>query len=107
MKTINVNLNVNSIPESNNGAIVCPRINVFEHPIVPQNITKIGNYKYSFNMKDDGIYGVDIFTWRNNIVNIDTELKVVLRIAGSSLDQIHRRINIKEAGDYDISINIT
>ena len=108
MKTVIINLNITSIPlDPRSPEIPCPRVNVFEHPILPDHITQAGNYNYTFNLEDGGRCGVDVFAWEWNTIDIITDLSVDTKIAGSNLDQIQKHIDITEAGTYNISINIS
>jgi len=108
MKTVVINLNVISIPQNIQPQNVrpCPRINVFQHPINPSDITQVGNYNYSIELEDNGRCGIDAFGWANNQIEITTDLPVNIKSAGENLDQIQKNINITEAGTYNISISI-
>lgn len=108
MKTIIINLNITSMPQNTQPANVrpCPRVNVFQHPMNPSDITQVGNYNYSIQLEDDGRCGIDAFAWQNNQINITTDLPVIVKPAGENLDQIQNSINITEAGTYNISISI-
>lgn len=108
MKTVIINLNVTSIPQNTQPTIVrpCPRVNVFQHPMNPSDITQVGNYNYSIQLEDNGRCGIDAFAWENNQINITTNLPVTTRSAGQNLDQIQKSVNITEAGTYNISISI-
>lgn len=108
MKTVIINLNVISMPQNTQPTNIrpCPRVNVFEHPINPADITQVGNYNYSIELEDDGRCGVDVFGWKNNEINITTDLPITVKPAGFKLDQIQKSINITEAGTYNISVSI-
>lgn len=84
----------------------CPRVNVFQHPINPTDITQVGNYNYSIELEDNGRCGIDVFAWSNNQININSNLPVEVKSAGEKLDQIQKTVNITEAGTYNISISV-
>jgi hypothetical protein len=108
MKTVILNLNIISIPENTQPENIrpCPRVNVFQHPISPADITKVGSYNYSIELEDDGRCGIDTFGWANNKIDINTDLPIIIKSAGENLDQIQKSVNITEAGTYNISISI-
>jgi hypothetical protein len=108
MKTIAINLSVISIPKNTQPQYLraCPRINVFQHPIDPTDITQVGNYNYLIELEDNGRCGIDIFGWKNDQIDITTDLPVSIKSAGENLDQIQKSINITEAGTYNISVSI-
>jgi hypothetical protein len=108
MKTVIINLNIISIPQNTQPINIrpCPRVNVFQHPINPADITQVGNYNYSIELEDNGRCGVDVFAWKNNKININTNLSITSKPAGFKLDQIKKNINITEAGTYNISVSI-
>jgi hypothetical protein len=108
MKTVILNLNITSIPQNIQPTNIkpCPRVNVFQHPIDPADITQVGNYNYSIELEDDGRCGVDVFAWTKNKIDITTDLPVIVKFAGGNLDQIKKSINITEAGTYNISVSI-
>lgn len=109
MKTIIINLNITSMPQSTQPTNItpCPRVNVFQDPINPADITQVGNYNYSIELEDNGRCGVDVFAWKNNNINISTDLPILIRPAGRRLDQIRKTINIAKAGTYNISVSIS
>lgn len=84
----------------------CPRVNVFQHPINPTDITQVGNYNYSIELEDNGRCGIDVFAWSNNQININSNLPVEVKSAGEKSDQIQKTVNITEAGTYNISISV-
>jgi hypothetical protein len=108
MKTVNINLNVASITPNTQpeNVIPCPRVNIFKHPIMPEHITQVGNYNSTFILEDGERCGVDFFAWKNNTLNIITDLPVETKAAGENLDQIQKTINITEEGTYNITVNI-
>ena len=115
MKTIVINLNVISIPQNTQLQNIrpCPRVNVFQHPINPPDITQVGNYNYSLELEDNGRCGIDVFAWSNNEITITSDLPLtasmmhtISETAGENLDQIQKSINITDAGTYNISVSI-
>lgn len=108
MKTVNINLNITSMPQNTQPTNVrpCPRVNVFQHPINPTDITQVGNYNYSIKLEDNGRCGIVAFAWANNQINVTTDLPVTIKSAGENLDQIQKSIDITEAGTYNISISV-
>lgn len=110
MKVVNINLEIASISVNRQpqNVIPCPRVNIFKHPIIPNNITKPGSYNFIFNLEDDGRCGIDVFGWLDNEINIISDLPLVpvQKFAGEKKDQIQKTINIKNAGTYNIMVTI-
>jgi len=108
MKNVTINLNITNIKANTQplNIIPCPRVNVFQHPIVPEHITQAGTYTYNFVLDDTGRCGVDVFSWRNDQVQISSDQPIVSVAAGQNLDQIKRTINITQAGIYNVSVAI-
>jgi len=110
MQTVNVSISINSIPENTQptGIRPCPRVNCFKHPKNPIDITKKGDYYYSYEINKGERCGLDIFIWNQNDLQVisNPKLTIETKLAGENSDQLQKTINFLEAGDYSFIINI-
>lgn len=109
MNKVNIKVIVNGIsadPRSDQRP--CPRINVFEHPFVPESdITSSGEYTFSFDLKSGRRVGVDVFTWRDKFVEVSVSngSPISEYDAGLRSDQRIKKVNFTEPGDYIVTVN--
>ena len=122
MSTINLNLNITRIEDSevlrpccfeNEGDChycienPCPRVTVFKKDVSAEpNLTQTGVYTYTYEFNAGEVYGIDAFGWRFQTVDINSNLLVTEQIIGDGKDQVQKTILITEAGDYDVSVSI-
>ena len=122
MSTINLNLNITRIEDSEvlrpccfehegdcNFCVEnpCPRVTVFKKDVSAEpNLTQAGVYTYTYEFNAGEVYGIDAFGWRFQTVDINSNLLVTEQIIGDGKDQVQKTILITEAGDYDVSVSI-
>lgn len=106
---VEINLNLVSIPNNtlSSGLRPCPRVNIYKHPIDPEDITQAGEYIKIFNLDPGERCGIDVFGWQNNDIQIIApNFKISNEIVGENKDQIKKSISITKGGKYTISIII-
>jgi len=122
MSTVNINLNILRIEDSEvlrpccfKGEEPChlctenpcPRVTVFKKDVKAEpNLTQAGVYTYTYDFTAGEVYGIDAFAWRFQALEFNSNLLVEEEIVGDLRDQIHKKILITEAGDYNVSISI-
>ena len=116
MKTITVNLTVTSIPSAvseTEQEVPCPRVNFWRTAVqTTEFITTPGVYTETQTIEDTDIFGVDVFTWNNYIVDI-TDLEpskdviTTIQQAELSLDQTKTSIQFASEGVYNITVKVT
>lgn len=114
MKTITVNLNLSAIPINiePETEIPCPRANFWTTGVqTTAFFTLPGSYSETLTVEDTSIVGVDVFTWRNYIVDVaglnNTENVIITtESAGWNGDQNKTSIKFLSEGVYSVDINI-